>query len=214
RDGKAYTMSQRVTSQISQLFAAGRYAEAEKLCLSAAQVSPSDSTIPALRGAIKLELGDIKSAVVFLSKAISLDPSNATAHFNLGVAHKKLMQLEGAMASFRTALDLAGPTPVILTALGLTELARGRSAEAAMILEQAARRDARSPAAFLNWGEALKSARQHDKAITAFKRALALQPDYVDALNSLGTAYAELQKPEEAEPCFRHAPSPNPNHVM
>ena len=78
-------MSQRIISQISQLFAAGRFAEAEKLCLSAAQTSPGDGMIPAFRGAIKLELGDIKSAVVFLSKSISVDPGNATAHFNLGV---------------------------------------------------------------------------------------------------------------------------------
>ena len=83
-------MSQRIISQISQLFAAGRFAEAEKLCLSAAQTSPGDGMIPAFRGAIKLELGDIKSAVVFLSKAISVDPGNATAHFNLGVAQKSL----------------------------------------------------------------------------------------------------------------------------
>jgi tetratricopeptide (TPR) repeat protein len=207
-------MSQRIISQISQLFAAGRFAEAEKLCLSAAQTSPGDSMIPAFRGAIRLELGDIKSAVVFLSKAISVDPGNATAHFNLGVAHKKLMQLEAAIASFRTALGLAGPTPVILTAIGLTELARGRSAEAAMILEQAARKDVRSPLAFLNWGEALKSDRQYDKAIAAFKRALALQPDHVDALNSLGAVYAELEKTGEAEQHFRQALSLNPKHVM
>jgi Flp pilus assembly protein TadD len=90
-------MSQRITSQISQLFAAGRFAEAEKLCLSAAEMSPGDSMIPAIRGAIKLELGDIRSAMAFLSKAISLDSRNAMAHFNLGIAQKKLMQLEGAM---------------------------------------------------------------------------------------------------------------------
>jgi tetratricopeptide (TPR) repeat protein len=207
-------MSQRIIAQISQLFAAGRFAEAEKLCLFAAQTSPRDSMIAAFRGAIKLELGDLKSAVVFLSKAISVDPGNATAHFNLGVAHKKLMQLEAAIASFRTALDLAGPTPVILTAIGLTELARGRSAEAAMILEQAARKDVRSPLAFLNWGEALKAARQYDEAIAALKRALVLQPHYVDALNSLGAVYAELEKSEEAEQYFKHALSLNPKHVM
>jgi tetratricopeptide (TPR) repeat protein len=207
-------MPERITSRISQLFAAGRFAEAEKLCLSAAQTSPKDGMIPAFRGAIRLELGDIKSAVVFLSKAISIDPGNATAHFNLGVAQKKLMQLEGAIASFRTALGLAGPTPVILTAIGLTELARGHAAEAAMILEQAARKDARSPLAFLNWGEALKSARQHDKAIAALKRALALQPDFVDALNSLGAIYAELEQSDEAEQHFKRALSLNPKHVM
>jgi tetratricopeptide (TPR) repeat protein len=207
-------MSQRIISEISQLFAAGRFAEAERLCLSAAQTSPRDGMIPAFRGAIKLEMGDIKSAVVFLSKAISVDPGNATAHFNLGVAQKKLMQLEAAIASFRTAMGLVGPTPVILTAIGLTELARGRSAEAAMILEQAARKDARAPLAFLNWGEALKAARQYDKAIAAFKRALVLQPHYVDALNSLGAVYAELEKAEEAEHHFKRALSLNPKHVM
>jgi tetratricopeptide (TPR) repeat protein len=207
-------MPQRITSRISQLFAAGRFAEAEKLCLSAAQTNPRDSMIPAFRGAIRLELGDMKSAVLFLSKAISIDPGNATAHFNLGVAQKKLMQLEAATASFRTALDLAGPTPVILTAIGLTELARGHSAEAAMILEQAARKDARSPLAFLNWAEALKSARQHDRAIAALKRALALQPDYVDALNSLGAVYAELEQSDEAEQHFKRALSLDPKHVM
>src|SRR5215208_3858173 len=213
-EGEAYSMSQRIISQISQLFAAGRFAEVEKLCLSAAPTSPRDSMLPAFRGAIRLELGDIKSAVVFLSKSISIDPSNATAHFNLGVAQKKLMQLEAALASFRTALGLAGPTPVILTAIGLTELARGRSTEAAMVLEQAARKDVRSALAFLNWGEALKSARQYDKAIAAFKRALVLQPHYVDALNSLGAVYVELEKAEEAEDYFKRALSFNPKHVM
>jgi tetratricopeptide (TPR) repeat protein len=207
-------MSQSLTSQISQLFAAGRFAEAEKLCLSAAETNPGDSTVTAIRGAIRLETGDLKSAVAFLSRAVNLDPRNAMAHFNLGVAHKKQMQLEMAMTSFRTALGLAGPRPMILTAMGLTELARGRNPEAAVILEQAAQKDAKSPVAFLNWGEALKRSGQHEKAIRAFTQALALQPSYADALNSIGSIYAETSRPEEAEEHFRRALSINPSHAM
>lgn len=203
-----------MTGRISQLFAAGRFAEADKLCRSASEIDPRDSMLPTIRGAIRLERGDLKGAIEFLSQAIALDPRNATAHFNLGATQKKLMQLEAAMASFRSALSLAGPSASILTAIGLTEMALGRSAIAAATLEEAAKRDSRSPLALLNWGEALKESGQYEKAQAAFVKALDLEPNFVEALNSLGVVYAETSKIEEAEHCYRRALSIDPHHAM
>lgn len=207
-------MSQQQTAQISQLFAAGRFAEADKLCRVASKRDPRNSVLPTIRGAIRLKLGDSHGALEFLNRAVELDPRNATAYFNLGVAYRNLLQFEKALESFRNAMNLAGPSASVLNAIGLTELSLGRSAEAASTLAQAVKRDARAPMLYLNLAEALKAAGDLDRAASTLVAALDLEPNFVEALNSLGAIYSQLGNVTEAENHYRRALALSPKHAM
>jgi tetratricopeptide (TPR) repeat protein len=54
-------------------------------------------------------------------------------------------------------------------------------------------------------GHALSAEARHDEAIAQFQRALALRPDYPEALNYLGAALARRGEAEAAVPMFRRA---------
>ena len=54
-------------------------------------------------------------------------------------------------------------------------------------------------------GVAYRNAREYDKSVIHFQRALALKPDYPDARNNLGAVYASLGRWEQAVPLFEQA---------
>lgn len=53
-----------------------------------------------------------------------------------------------------------------------------------------------------------------DEAIASFQQAIALKPDYADALCNLGVLYKELGRKDDAVSCFKKALSLNPGYVL
>lgn len=54
-------------------------------------------------------------------------------------------------------------------------------------------------------GGAYRSAREFEKAVIHYQRALALKPDFPEARNNLGTVYASMGRWEQAIPLFEKA---------
>ena len=65
-----------------------------------------------------------------------------------------------------------------------------------------------------NLGDALKKAGRFKEAGPRFERALALQPEYPDALNNLATIYNSSGRQEEALQLLSHALSLDPGHLQ
>jgi Flp pilus assembly protein TadD len=65
-----------------------------------------------------------------------------------------------------------------------------------------------------NLGDALKKAGRFEEAGPHFERALALQPDYPDALNNLATIYNSSGRKEEAMRLLSQALALNPGHLQ
>jgi len=63
-----------------------------------------------------------------------------------------------------------------------------------------------------NLGDALKKAGRFEEAGPRFERALALQPDYPDALNNLATIYGSSGRREDALLLLTHALALDPGH--
>ncbi len=62
---------------------------------------------PGYAQAVKLvEAGNYATAIPLLQKSIADDPTNADAHNYLGYSHRKLGDIETALAEYRTALEL------------------------------------------------------------------------------------------------------------
>lgn len=65
-----------------------------------------------------------------------------------------------------------------------------------------------------NLGDALKKAGRFEEAGAHFERALALQPDYPDALNNLATIYNSYGRRDEALQLLFQALALNPGHLQ
>ena len=62
-------------------------------------------------------------------------------------------------------------------------------------------------------GIALPRANKLEEAIEAYKKALAIKPDYADAYNNMGNALQEQGKLEEAIEAYRKALSIKPDYA-
>jgi hypothetical protein len=71
-----------------------------------AAVESMDSTYWLSKGAICYTYGNPKAAITYFKKAIELDPSNASAHFNQGICHGETGQYEEAISCINKALDI------------------------------------------------------------------------------------------------------------
>jgi tetratricopeptide (TPR) repeat protein len=72
---------------------------------------PDDARVYALYGSYLLALGQTTGALEQLEQAATLEPDNATAHYNLGLLYVKTRDYDKARASARKAYGMGFPLP-------------------------------------------------------------------------------------------------------
>jgi tetratricopeptide (TPR) repeat protein len=144
---------------------------------------------------------------------LTVQPADAAALSNLGLAQASLHRPEEALASFDRALALKPDLVGALNNRGaaLRDLARPEEALASFDRALALQPDYAE--ALNNRGAALGDLRRTEEALASFERALALKPDYVEALNNRGVALRDLGRTEEALASFERALALEPDHV-
>lgn len=183
----------------------GDLAEAERLYRALIAVEPQNAEALHLLGYVALQTGRWQAAADWIGRSLQVDPTQAAARLNLGVALRNLRQLDAAL----TCLDgLLARAPDHAEALNnradvLMELARPR--EALESLERALRVQPRFPEALNNRGRALQALGQHVLALESFDFALRLEPSFARAHNNRGTALRHLNRLEEALASFDRA---------
>jgi predicted TPR repeat methyltransferase len=103
-------------------------------------------------------------------------------------------ELDVARAGYLAILDENPDDVAVLHALGILHVQEEDFSTAVHYFKTAIQYDSSNPQLYLNLGNALKSQHLYSDAVTALEKAIALNPDYVAALNSLGTVcHAEDQ---------------------
>ncbi len=140
-----------------------------------------------------------------------LQPEDAAAHYDLGVAQKSAGRLDEAAASYRRAISLKpdyfeahGNLSDVLQALGLHDEALISRRRALQIKHDLAE-------AHNNQGVVLMGQQQFDGAEEQFRRALQFKPDFARAHNNLGIALLERGQFQAAADSFRSALQLNPD---
>lgn len=70
------------------------------------------------------------------------------------------------------------------------------------------------PHALLQLGVRLHEQGKLAESVEAYRRALAINPNYADAYNNLGNVFQDLQQPENAIECYRQSIRVQPNSVF
>jgi tetratricopeptide (TPR) repeat protein len=119
------------------------------------------------------------------------------------------LQQNGAWAeaedAYREILALRPRHFDALQLLGVLLLQRGRLDEGIELLQSALKIDARHAVLHSNLAYAYNARLRHREALASADRALALKPDFIDALNNRGNALAGLGQAQAALACFDRA---------
>ena len=123
-------------------------------------------------------------------------------------------RLEEAIELHRSILQRQPEHHGALHSLGMALFFCNKIDEAVGFVEQSLTLCATKAAYHNNYGTILNRLNKLDEARIAFERALALQPDYADALSNLGSVFLQLRRPpDETERLLSRAIGIQPNHT-
>ena len=148
---------------------------------------------------------DLTAAVTAYRSALQAFPQDTRALYNLGTALRELGKAEEAERVLHRLVELDSADSDGLFQLGELLLEAGKFNEAAGVLEQAFARSPRNALIGCYLGIARARGGDPRRAVEAFRRALAIEPAYPEALLNLGNAHSLLNEHEEALRCFRQA---------
>lgn len=134
------------------------------------------------RGVKLYESGELSGAAQAFEQAISIDPSNGSAHNNLGLVRFDQRRLADAADHFSTAAEFLPEDPTPLNNLGMTLESGGRAMEAIDYYEQASMVQPRNPLYLGNLVRAKIRMGDQDELVVSQLQTLAMienRPEWV-----------------------------------
>ncbi len=165
---------------------------------------PDNAGVLAKIGIIFIEANRIGQAKQVLLNAVAKDDSNAEIWNNLGIVYYREKDYPKAVESYERASQLDPKFASAFNNLGtlyLRSFLERKDAEfvpkAIAAFDRAIQNDPRLASAYNGRASALKFTNRPDEAIRDWKKAMELQPDFVDVYFNLGITYLETgNKPE------------------
>jgi superkiller protein 3 len=184
--------------------------EAQKL----AAEMPQSGEIQLELGRLLLRKGDFMAATPALEKAASVSPGVAEVHALLGYAYQSNRKSAEALAAYRKATELDPKNVDYRTTYGLLlGLNKQHDAGIAELKKVIATPGYKDADAYINLGWLYRNVepKRGDEAVTAYKKALELDPQNEQAALGVGWAYFYGRKWDEAVAAFNQAMALDPN---
>jgi tetratricopeptide (TPR) repeat protein len=193
-------------------FAQREYAEAEAAYREAVALQPDSAIAHANLGAALTDLGRLDEGEGACRRAIALQPDLALAHDNLSTALREQHKLAEAERASRQAVALLPTSAVFHYNLGAVLADQNRRPEA---IEEYQRSIGLRPYSLVcgKLGIALQRQGELDKAVAAYRQAIALQPDAYVPYCNLGGIYRQQRHFDLAVAAYRKAAELQPNNA-
>lgn len=188
--------SEFLTSGLAELYVkTGRIRDAVLQCQDIIKRDPNNLEAHKLLGRIYLRsLGDmpggtgsdnvLKLAIEQYEEIIKLEPNSVDDHLLLGRLYRADTDLQKAEAEFKTAVKLDPSSEEAVTTLAMLYTDEGDSAHALQVLASVPD-SARSAKLYSALGAAYEQRKDYKSAIDAYKHAVALDRDNLDAIRGL-----------------------------
>ncbi|MCW6038714.1 tetratricopeptide repeat protein [Spirulina subsalsa FACHB-351] len=145
-------------------------------------------------------------------RVLQVEPNDAAAHNNLGLALYNQGKLEEAIASYQRAIQLDPNYGAAHYNLGNALRNQGQVAEMIAAYQQAIQVDPNYASAYNNLGAALREQGQLEEAIASFQQVIQIDPNHATAHYNLGSTLSEQGKLEEAIASYQRAIQADPNY--
>jgi tetratricopeptide (TPR) repeat protein len=151
-------------------------------------------------GVAERQAGNTETALACMARALALNPRYANALNTRGAFLKDLWRHDEAVRDFEAALAIQPDNPDVLINCGYALSEMNREPEAIANLEKAATMDTNNAELPYRIGVLKAQMNDRDGAMTAFRRALALKPDYHEVRRTITTMQKyTADSPEIAE---------------
>lgn len=167
------------------------FTEASEKAHTVIKAEPMNSVAWHILGLSALQQDRYQEAVGYLKKAIQ-GQSKPLYHFNLGLAFKRLGQINEAIDAYRECLK---KDPKLIRAwsnLGNAYRTQDRNYEAERCYKKAIDLEPDNALAHFNLGILYHLEKRYDDAIRAYRRTIKYDPSNAKAFSHLGTLYSKL----------------------
>ena len=152
--------------------------------LRALELQPDDFEANLNIATAYIQLNEPAQAIVYAQRAVRLDTSSGVARANLGAIYARLGRHADAVIEYQQAAELMDLTPGLLLNLADSLGRSQRYPEMLATLDQLIRIKP-SAMAHERRGSALFRLRRYDEALSAFRAALAIDPNHYPAHNGV-----------------------------
>lgn len=190
-------------------FDKGDFRTAVQLFEAAQQRSPDCANLLYI-GLSRYRLNQPAEALIAFRSAVECNPKMLAAHLALGEASEARRNDGEALSAYEQALSLEAANPIALRAAANLYLKADLHNKALPLLETLTRVAPQRPDAHSDLAAARAAAGDRPKAEAAFRRALAIDPNYFPALSGLGNLLARAGDNANAIPLLRKAVVANP----
>lgn len=162
-----------------------RLNEAVRSYLRALTIRPNDFNANLNLATAYLQLKEPQEGVPYAEKAVRLDGSSAPARVNLGAIYSALGRHEDAVTEYQQAAELTELSAPLLMNLSESLGRAGRYEEMVNTLQQLIKTEP-TAAAYERLGSGLFRSAKYAESLSAYRKALEIDPNYYPALNGVG----------------------------
>jgi len=157
--------------------------------------------------------GDNEGALAAFSRAIELEPDDADAWYNKGVALAKLRRTEEARSAYDRAIELRPEYADAWYNKGVALAKLATTEEALNAFERAIELKPEDAEMWSAKGGALGKLERMEQALAACERAIELKPEYAEAWSNKGAAISSLGRAEDALVAYDRAIELKPEYA-
>ncbi|MHB8256705.1 MAG: tetratricopeptide repeat protein [Acidiferrobacterales bacterium] len=191
--------------QVLALLQGNRLNEARELGTALCENNRNDPEAWFLLAGVHAQLGVMDEVIRCCGQVIALEPGNAAARYNLGVALQMRGRYQEAVETYGKMLEVQPDAAPVLANLALALRELGRSEEALPHCQRAVTLQPGLAEAHNTLGLLFMDQGRTTQALECFRQATALRPQYAEAHFNLGLCHQALGNLAEAQACFQQA---------
>ncbi|WP_203291557.1 sulfotransferase [Maricaulis parjimensis] len=182
---------------VTHLLYEGKLLKAEKLCRAFLQKFPHHVEAMRLLAELGNRFGVLEDADFLLESAIEFEPDNTQLRLDHIQILRKRQKFEAALAQAKHLYDTDPDNPLFQSHYAIESMQTGDYQRALDLFDRVLKHLPEDPATHTSRGHALKTLGRQDKAVAAYRRAFAAQPDYGDAWYGLANLKTYLFTDDE-----------------
>ena len=191
----------------------GQLKEAENLYKSILKSSADNFEVIHLLGIIKIQLKQFEEAIVWLNKAITINPNNHSVFNNLGVCYKELKKYNEALNNFKIALNIKPDYAEAYNNLAIIYRSLENYDKAIENYNKAIKLKPDYAESYNNLGIIYLNQEKFDAAKDLFEQAIKIKTDYTEAYFNLGNVYRKKKDYQHSIKYFNLALKFNKDYV-